>query len=190
MAGSPATNRLPYPTPSPGRSPFTATTRLVSDITGWSGMVDASGGGTMPYSSRCPPDAPVASMAAMSHALDVRSSRSDGAMVIAITTATINVDTQDAFCILATRATPLAATTVSGTRPGSRNRSVSQWSNGSTTPAAETIPPPQSSRTICEPHQTFSSRRHSLRKNRPQLPEFRSTRSVVPGGGRESFAAS
>jgi len=41
----------PWP-PSPGRTPFTATTRLVNDMTGLSGNVDASGGGTMPYRSR------------------------------------------------------------------------------------------------------------------------------------------
>ncbi len=45
-----AVKRAPEPVMSPGRKPFTATTRLTSDITGASGSVEASGGGTMPYS--------------------------------------------------------------------------------------------------------------------------------------------
>src|SRR5258705_2243159 len=52
VTGVSAVKRRPYPTPSPGRIPLTATTRLVSDITGVSGILEASGGGTMPYRSR------------------------------------------------------------------------------------------------------------------------------------------
>ena len=44
-------NRHAVADASPGRMPFTATTRLTSDMTGSSAIVDASGGGTMPYSS-------------------------------------------------------------------------------------------------------------------------------------------
>src|SRR2546426_444913 len=42
----------PYPPFSPSLMPFTATTRLRSDITGCNGMVDASGGGTTPNINR------------------------------------------------------------------------------------------------------------------------------------------
>ena len=48
VVGRSAVKRPPYPVLSPFRTPFTATTRLVSVITGCSGTVDASGGGTMP----------------------------------------------------------------------------------------------------------------------------------------------
>ena len=48
VAGPGAVNFTPYPTPSPGRTPFTATIRLPSVMTGVSGSVDASGGGTIP----------------------------------------------------------------------------------------------------------------------------------------------
>jgi hypothetical protein len=51
VMGRSAVNRPPYPTVSPTRTPFTATTWLVSDITGWSAIVDPRGGGTRPYSS-------------------------------------------------------------------------------------------------------------------------------------------
>ena len=52
VLGPSASKRAPYPTPSPPRRPLTATTRLPSVMTGVSGSVAASGGGTIPYKSR------------------------------------------------------------------------------------------------------------------------------------------
>ena len=52
VTGRAAVNRPPYPTVSPTRIPFTATTWLVSDMTGFRAIVEPSGGGTRPYSRR------------------------------------------------------------------------------------------------------------------------------------------
>ena len=49
VAGPENSPRSPYPLASPGRTPLTATIRLVSDRAGRSGIVAASGGGTIPY---------------------------------------------------------------------------------------------------------------------------------------------